>query len=119
MINVLPQYTKCGSSMKNNKGNVIYFCTCTNRNEKNGKMLVIVALTQAVLLPAVVSTLISLTPTAHAQTQGGCPSFSNPQNHFCGNPHQFAFDGAPPIPSCTSPNSFENSPNPISGACRG
>ncbi len=59
---------------------------------------------------------------ANAQTEGGCPSGSNPQNHFCGNPHSPEFSSSvprpPPLPSCTSPNSVAISPNPISGACR-
>jgi hypothetical protein len=65
------------------------------------------------------------TPTAHAQTQGGCPgeSHTGPSGtHFCGNPHSPEFSTSvprpPPLPSCTSPNSVAISLNPISGACR-
>jgi hypothetical protein len=63
---------------------------------------------EALLLYAVASTLVSLTPTASAQTQGGC-GFSNTQSHYCNNPHEFAWAGAPPIPNCNSPNAMKNS----------
>jgi len=47
----------------------------------------IVIVLYAALLSAVSTTvLISLGPAAHAQTQGGCPTTTNPQGHNCQNP---------------------------------
>ena len=46
---------------------------------------------------------------AEAQMQGGCPNALNPQDLRCSNPHEEESSGAPPIPSCTSPNAFKNS----------
>ena len=64
--------------------------------------IILSKLVYAVLLSAVSTTALTyLTPAAHAQTQGGCPTIINPQGFNCQNPH-YIF-GGPPIPPCASP----------------
>jgi hypothetical protein len=77
-------------------------------------MVVIVALTQAVLLSAAVTTLVSLIPSARAQKTFNCSGgFNvNPHGNLRCDPHDVG-GGAPPLPSCSSPNRFKNS-----DACR-
>ena len=50
---------------------------------------------------------------AEAQVQGGCPNIVNPAGYTCENPHVDEFFGAPPKPSCTSPEASE-----LSDVCR-
>jgi hypothetical protein len=83
--------------------------------DKVTTMVVIVALTQAVLLSAAVTALVSLIPSAQAQKTFNCSGGSggvNPHGNIRCDPHDVG-GGAPPLPSCSSPNRFKNS-----DACR-
>ena len=76
---------------------------------KTTTVIVVSTLAYSVLLSVVsITSLISLAPAAHAQTEGGCPGTTNPQGHSCQNPHNGAFgpgSGNPPVPSCNGPHS--------------
>ena len=72
-------------------------------------MMLTVALVMAAMLVA-----MAMPAFAAPSDSGGCPGVVNPQGHFCGNPHELAGAGAPPLPSCNSPNAFKNS-----DVCRG
>ena len=74
--------------------------------EKLTTMFVIITLTQAVLLSALATTLVSLAPAANAQTP--CTIENNPHGLICGNPHGLT-GSAPPLPACDHKNSFKNS----------
>lgn len=76
--------------------------------KKLTSMFVILALTQAVLLSALAATLVSLAPAANASSDCSSGHGINPGGKTCGNPHSFG-NGAPPAPSCKSPNHFKNS----------
>jgi hypothetical protein len=73
-------------------------------------MVVVVALTQAVLLSAAVTALVSLIPSAQAQNGFNCSTGVNvnPHGNTRCDPHDLGA-GAPPAPSCNSPNRFKNS----------
>jgi hypothetical protein len=58
------------------------------------KLVIIVALTHAIVLSGLVATLATLAPTANA---AGCAGNANPQGKLCGNPED---QGGAPIPNC-------------------
>jgi hypothetical protein len=69
-------------------------------------MFVVVALTQAVLLSALATTLVSLAPAAVAKSSCSTGPSGNPQGRLCGNPNDLP-GGAPPAPACFHKNSQE------------
>ena len=73
--------------------------------------IAVIAIVAALALFGVVAITVVTIPLqqAEAQVQGGCPNVVNPAGHNCTNPHEEEFFGAPPIPSCTSPNANKNS----------
>ena len=71
-------------------------------------MFVIIVLTQAVLLSALATTLVSLAPAANAKSNCSSRLTINPQGRICGNPHDL--EGLPPpIRACDHKNSFKSS----------
>lgn len=101
-------------------------------------IIIVVVMAQAFLFSSVSNALISFTHTAHAQKplhhnngncqiQSGALGPTNPAGRDCGSPYNLNPDlGAPPAPSCSSPNSHAYSPNdiarhsgtPLSDICR-
>jgi hypothetical protein len=92
----------------------ISFLVHSTRMRTTLKLVVIVALIQAVLLSAAVTALVSLIPSAQAQKTFNCSGgFNvNPHGNIRCDPHDIG-GGAPPLPSCGHKNSFKNS-----NACR-
>ena len=79
--------------------NLIYLKNFIQLMKKGIIMFVIIALTQAILLSALATTLVSLAPAANAKIDCFSDPSGQPQGRACGNPHEF---GGPPAPSCTA-----------------